>query len=150
MLVFSNSLVRISTFVLALCLGFAGCPAAHAETIELQTVAATEPGGKNAQVPESLAALRGDLAAMAFGTFADAGKQAIKLSHKTPQGSVQVGSFTLEVTRLTADSIAVVVKKDKRPVMTPAKYEFNNQKTKQMQLPDGKKTLIVFFTLSKE
>ena len=123
---------------------------ARAETFEVQAVAATNPGQKNAQVPESLARYRGDLAMLAFGTFTDAGSQAVILSAAAPKATVPTGSFSLEMVRQGAASVSVSVKEGRKVVLAPFLYNFGKEKTKQLQLPDGKKTLIVFLTLTKE
>ena len=140
------SLCALFSAVLSLALG----SNARAETIEVQAVSATAPGQKNAQVPESLARYRGDLAMLAFGTFADSGSQTATLSAASPKASVQAGSFTLEMVRQSAATVNVTVKEGRKVVMTPIVFNFAKERTKQIQLPDGKKTLIVFLTLSKE
>lgn len=122
----------------------------RAETIEVQAVSATAPGQKNAQVPESLARYRGDLAMLAFGAFADAGSQTATLSAASPKASAQAGSFTLEMVRQGPATVGVTVKEGRKVVMTPMVFNFAKERTKQLQLPDGKKTLIVFLTSSKE
>lgn len=145
---------RVFALLFAGLMGFSA-GGVRAATLDIQSVVATRPGEKNAQIPESLAAYRGDLAMHTYGSFADGGKQTVELSASAPKTSVKVDKFTLDVTRAQNSEpgkfkISVTVKEGAKEVMTPLVYGFGKEKTKQLILQGKNGATIVFFTVAKE
>ncbi len=134
-----------------MCLGTGCMSSLRAETIEVHTVLATEPG-KPGTVPSELAKFKAALSACPFGKLANGGVQTVTVTAASPKAVVQVGSFSLEVSRQGAAKIDVTVKeavkKDvTKTVFGPITYQFTKEKTKQLELPTLKGASIVFLTL---
>jgi hypothetical protein len=124
------------------------CQSVRAETIDVQSVLATD-AGKSGSVPPSLKKFTALLAHCSFQKFTDSGTQALDFA-AAPKASVTVGAFTLDFTRQGAAKFDVTVKEGPKTVLGPLAYVFAKEKTKQLELPTPKGTFIVFFTLEKE
>jgi len=127
----------------------AGGARLHAETFDVQTVLAVDPG-KSGPVPASLAKYKVALSTSAYIKFSDAGKQAVTVSDAAPNSTCAVGKYTLEFTREAADKFAIVVKEGKKAVLAPLNYTFTKERTKQLELAAPGGMYIVFITKLKE
>ena len=141
----------LTKFLLALCLGTACISTLRAESFEVHTVLASEPG-KPGVVPADLTKFKSALSACPFSKFANGGTQTVTLSAAAPRAVVQVGSFSLELTRQSAAKIDVTVKETVKKdvvktVFGPISYTFSKEKTKQLELPTAKGSSIVFLTI---
>ena len=147
----NGSMTFLTKLLLALCLG-AGCISSlRAESLEVHTVLASEPG-KPGAIPADLAKFKAALSACPFSKFANGGTQTVTLSAAAPRAVVQVGAFSLELTRQAAAKIDVTVKETVKKdvvktVFGPITYTFAKEKTKQLELPTAKGSSIVFLTI---
>ena len=125
------------------------CAQARAETFEIQTVVATVPG-KPSGVPDSLKKYKVALLSSTYSKFSDGGAQNITLSEKEPTASAKVGKYTLDFTRKADSKVEVVVKDDKKVILTPLAYDFEKGRSKQLELSAPGGMYIIFLTKPKE
>jgi len=100
---------------------FLACGAESA-TIEVQGVAASEPGKKEQSIPASLAQYKTVLKGTVFGTFSDAGSKTVKLAGGGKDHAA-VGAYTVDVALLQAKGgkakVEVTIKQGAKPIAKP-------------------------------
>ena len=151
---FKRSISFLMKTILAVCVGLAYCTNACAESIEVHTVLATEPG-KPGAIPSECTKFKAALGASAFAKFSSVGVQTVNITAAVPKASVPVGGYTLELIRQSGSKVDVTVKEVSKKdgvktVLGPLTYTFAKERTKQLELPMAKGTYIVFLTLEKE
>jgi len=127
----------------------AGLGAACAEpvTVEVQGVAASDPGKKEQVIPASLAQFKSVLKGTVFGTFSDAGCKTVKPASGGKDQAV-VGAYTVEVALLQVRGgkakVEVTIKQGANPI---AKQVLNLSRGEPFMLEVGAKnspTLLIF------
>jgi hypothetical protein len=96
--------------------------AAGAATIEVQGVAASDPGKKVQTVPPSLAAYQQVLRGTLYGTFADAGRQSVTVT-AGGKGSAAIGEYEVEIALASAAGgkakVEITIKRGGKPIGQP-------------------------------
>ena len=138
--------VSYPAFCILLLAGF-GAACAESVTVEVQGVAASDPGKKDQVIPASLAQFKSVLKGTLFGTFSDAGCKTIKPVSGGKDQAV-VGAYTVEVALLQVRGgkakVEVTIKQGANPI---AKQVLNLSRGEPFMLEVGAKnspTLLIF------
>ncbi len=108
-----------------------GSVSAEDVTVSVQAVAASNPGAKQS-IPASLKAYEAQLKdAGPFGTFTDAGKDAVKAAAGA-SGSVSLSGYAVEVTVLSKAEkgrakVQITIKENGKAIGSPLKTELSSR-----------------------
>lgn len=124
---------------------------AESAAVEIQGVAASDPGKKEQTIPASLAQYRAILKASVFSTFADVGSKTVS-SAVGKKSSATVGGYGVDVLLVKADGgkgkIEVTINKaDGKPIAEPTTRTVTRGQPFSMEVGSPKAPTILIFTL---
>jgi hypothetical protein len=124
----------------------------RAESVEVQAVAASDPG-KTPVIPASLKKLDAQLKEEPFGTFTDSGRDTAT-ADAGGTGSCNVGGYAVDIMIVAKAAngkvkVQVTCKKGGTAVGQPWKTELTSGHPMRMKVGDQKAPVIMFFTFKE-
>jgi hypothetical protein len=124
----------------------------QAATIEVQGVAASNPGDKDKAIPATLEAFKPVLKSMPFKTFKDLGHNSVTAA-AGGKGSANVGGYNVEITVTKSEkgksTVSITLTDNGKAIGEPTTYELATGQARQMKIGDANAPKILFFTLKE-
>ena len=145
----------VFAFLVFTCALLASAAEVRAEdvTVNVQCVAASDPGKQKA-IPASLKAYETQLKdAGPFATFTDAGKDTVKAA-AGGNGSVTLSGYAVDVSVLSKTDkghakVQITIKENGKPIATPVKFDLSSRPM-MMKAGDPNAPKIFLFTIKDE
>lgn len=119
--------------------------ALFAATIEVEGVAASDPGRKNQSIPDSLAKYRAILGSTTFGSFKNIATQTVRSG-----GSATIDKYTVDVAVVRVEGkakVEITVKEGGNAIASPLRRALTPGKSFSMQVGSKDAPTIFIFTI---